>query len=79
MKFIKCIVSKQVINTVVGEEVWLPEIYAIKDKVINLLINGEWDYGWKVTEVTVNIAESVIESKNINTEPKPAKQVFRGK
>jgi hypothetical protein len=79
MKYFKCIISKQVMNTVVGEEVWLPEAHAIKGKTINLRIDGEWDYGWTVIEVTVNVAKFVIESKDISTCAKPTEKVYRGK
>jgi len=47
----QCVMRKKVSGSIVKDTAWIPEIFAVKNKSLDLKIGDSWDNGWIVSEV----------------------------
>lgn len=65
--YIQCRLQKENLQTVS----WIPERFAVLDKIIKIKRNEEWDNGWKVT-----LVGSKLEAKYVENQAHNAKDIW---
>lgn len=58
--YVQCKLEKDFVDWITVIYVWISEKYAVKDKILKLKNNyaGEWEDGWKVTDIYKDIKKT---------------------